>query len=371
VAQPSVLHVVQPVDYGVPQVASALVRDQAARGWGVAVACPEGSDLASVATEVGARHLRWEATRSPGPASLGETRRLARIVAAAGPDLVHLHSAKAGLAGRLAIRGRRPTVFQPHAWSFEAVTGPLRTATVAWERTAARWAHAIACVSSDEQRSGEQAGVRGRYAVVPNGVDLDRYEPATDADRAAARRDLGLGDEPLAVLPARIFQQKGQDVLLRAWPRVLEQVPAARLALVGDGPERAALEALDVPGVQFAGATGDVGPWLAAATVVVLPSRWEAGLSLGAMEAMARARSVVATDVWGTRDGLGDGGGAVVPVGAEEPLAAALAERLADPERADAEGAAGRRRIEAAYDLRVANGRMAELYESVLEASSS
>jgi glycosyltransferase involved in cell wall biosynthesis len=110
---------------------------------------------------------------------------------------------------------------------------------------------------------------------------------------------------------------------------------------------------------------------MAAANVVVFPSRWEAGLSLGVMEAMARARSVVATDVWGTRDGLANGGGAIVAVEAVEPLADAIAERLADPARADAEGVVGRERIEADYDLRRTNERMAELTLEVLQRRSA
>ena len=71
-----------------------------------------------------------------------EARALAGLIGSLAPDLVHLHSSKAGLAGRLALRGRRTTVFQPHAWSFEAVHGAVRAAGIAWERLAARWTHA-------------------------------------------------------------------------------------------------------------------------------------------------------------------------------------------------------------------------------------
>jgi glycosyltransferase involved in cell wall biosynthesis len=370
VGELTVLHVVQSPDYGVPRVAFRLAADQTARGWRVSVACPPGNDAGNAAEALGIPRYAWEATRTPGPGSLGETRRLARIIERADPDLVHLHSAKPGLAGRLAMRGGRPTVFQPHAWSFTAVREPIRAATVAWERIAARWAHAIVCVSADERRSGEVAGVRGRYVVVPNGVDVERFAPATETDRATARRSLGIGDEPLAVLPARLFRQKGQDVLLRAWPLVLERVPEARLVLVGDGPDRLELARRAVEGVEFAGATADVRPWLAAATMVVLPSRWE-GMSLSLLEAMSSGRGVVVTDVGGMREGLAQGSGAVVPVEAVEPLADAVAERLADPARADAEGAVGRRRVEAAYDLRIANERIAAVYEDVVRQVSA
>jgi glycosyltransferase involved in cell wall biosynthesis len=338
-----------------------------ARGWDVSAASPPGWDLHAAAPELGARWLAWPAGRNPGVSTLGEVRRLAQIVDAVDPALVHLHSAKAGLAGRLVIRGRRATVFQPHAWSFDAAAGATGRAAGGWERAAARWTDVIVCVSDGERRRGEEAGVRARYEVIPNGVDLRRWAPASADDRVGARLALGVDTGvPLAVAVGRLARQKGQDVLLPAWTRVLEDVPQAELALVGDGPLRPALEALGVARVRFVGDVEDVSPWLAAANVTVIPSRWEAGLSLVAMEAMARARSVVATDVAGMSDGLEGGCGAVVPVEDAGALAVALAERLADPSLADAEGSAGRHRVEERYELSVASARMADLYEHVL-----
>lgn len=368
----SILHVAQPRDAGVPRVAAGLVADQVKRGLAVSVASPPDGELRLAAERAGARWLPWSATRDPGPATLVEGRRLAAIIGEVDADLVHLHSSKAGLAGRLVLRGRRPVVFQPNAWSFEAAGGALGRGAIAWERLGARWADVIVCVSGDERRRGEQAGVRGRFAEIPNGVDLTLYPVATQEDRSAARAALGVAPEtPLAVTVGRLARQKGQDVLLSAWPRVLERVHDAELVLVGDGPDRDELEALAAPRVRFAGAGQDVAAWLAAATVTVLPSRWEAGLSLVAMEAMASARSVVSADVAGTREGLAEGCGAVVAIEAVEPLAVEVAERLADPALADREGAAGRRRVERHYDVRVIAERMAELYEQTIERRST
>jgi glycosyltransferase involved in cell wall biosynthesis len=314
--------------------------------------------------------MEWRATRSPGPSVPSEIRRFAQIVAACKPDVVHLHSAKAGLAGRLALRGRLPTVFQPNAWSFEAVTGPMHTASAAWERLGARWTDVIVCVSEGERELGEAHGVRAPYELVHNGTDLERYAPATGEDRAAARRELGLPDVPLAVLVGRLGRQKGQDVLLRAWPRVLESVPDAMLALVGHGPDREMLEAMGVPRVKFLGQRFDVPSWLAAANVAVMPSRWE-GMSLVPMEAMARARSVVATDVSGTREMVGPGCGVIVPVEAEAPLAEALIERLRDSALADREGAAGRAWVEERYDVRKTAAQVSEIYEDIVARRDS
>jgi glycosyltransferase involved in cell wall biosynthesis len=363
----SVLHVAQPVDAGVPGVAAALIADQVARGWDVSAASPPGWDLHAAAPELGARWLSWPAVRNPGFSTFGETRRLAQIVDEVDPTLIHVHSAKAGLAGRLVVRGRRATVFQPHAWSFEAASGATGRAAASWERAAARWTDVIVCVSDGERRRGEEVGVRARYDVIPNGVDLRRWEPASADDRVVARQGLGVDTGvPLAVAVGRLAPQKGQDVLLAAWTRVSQSVPEAELVLVGDGPLRSALEAHRMERVRFAGDVDDVAPWLAAANVTVIPSRWEAGLSLVAMEAMARARSVVATDVAGMADGIAGGCGAVVPVADADALAAALAERLTDPSLADVEGSGGRHRVEERYEVGATSARIAKLYERVL-----
>jgi glycosyltransferase involved in cell wall biosynthesis len=361
-----VLHVSQPTTAGVPRVVADLAADQVRRGWEVVVASPTDGHLALDVRAAGAEHLPWAATRSPTPTTAREALALRAVVARTRPDLVHLHSAKAGLAGRLVLRGRLPTVFQPHAWSFLAVDGPVRVATVAWERAAARWCDALAVVSEDERSAGEHVGVRGRWALVPNGVDLSVRRAAGVTERDSARARLGLGGEPLAVCVGRLSRQKGQDCLLRAWPTVRATVPAARLVLVGDGPDRSALSALTSDGVDLVGAVETPDDWLAAADVVVLPSRWEAGLSLAAMEAMAAGRSIVATRVAGVQDCLPGDAGQVVDVDDGPGLARAMVQRLLDPDLAQREGRAARAAVEQRYDLAVTTARVAELYGSVI-----
>jgi glycosyltransferase involved in cell wall biosynthesis len=357
----SVLHVSQPVDGGVARCVEDLVSDQLGRGFSVGVACPAGGPLYAALLSSDARHHTWEARRDPGPRAVAETARLARIIRASGPHLVHLHSSKAGLAGRLALRGRRATLFQPHAWSFLAVQGPVRRAALAWERRAARWADAVVCVSEGERRDGEEAGVAANWRVVPNGIDLAAFP---ESDRRTARERLGLGDGPLAVCVGRLSRQKGQDVLVEAWREVEARVPGAELVLVGSGPE-----APPLTGRARIVGEGEVRDWLAAANVVVQPSRWE-GLAYTVLEAMASARSVVATDVAGMREALGD----EAPLVAAEDrvgLAAETAKRLLDPAAADDEGRRLRRRAEELYDVRRATQAMADLYEQVVERRRS
>ncbi|MFJ6568865.1 glycosyltransferase family 4 protein [Streptomyces sp. NPDC091292] len=376
--RPRVLHVVQPVDGGVARVVADLTRahhatatdtDTGADGpYRIAVACPQDGPLSRAVRDLGADWYRWEATRSPGPSLAGEVRALARLVDAVRPDVVHAHSAKAGLAARLAVRGRRPTVFQPHAWSFEAVGGATARLALRWERAGARWASRVVCVSAAERATGIAAGIRADWAVVPNGVDTARFAPG---DAATARATLpaldGTGDGPLVVCVARLCRQKGQDVLLRAWETVAAQVPGARLALVGDGPDARRLRTAAPAGVVFAGAAADAADWYRAADLVVLPSRWE-GMALAPLEAMACARAVLVTDVDGARESLPPGHAPYSLVPPEEPgaLARAAVGLLRDPGRLAALGRQGRRHVLTTHDVRHAADAVAAVYRGLL-----
>lgn len=372
----SVLHVSEPVDGGVPHVLRDFVDDQVRRGWRVAVASPPAPAFVDAIVRAGAEHVAWRlpvrlvGERSPNVpvvALVRELRALRRAIRERDPDVLHLHSSTAGLGGRLAVRGSIPTVFQPHAWSFLAVDGLARRAALQWERFAARWTAVVVCVSEAERELGREAGINARFSVIPNGVDLHELGYASEDDRRSARTRLGVDDSPLVVCVGGLRRQKGQDVLLDAWPRVREHVPDARLALVGDGPDRVPLERRAAPRVVFAGDRPDVADWLAAADLVALPSRWE-GMSLVLLEAMARGRSIVATDVPGVREALGEAG-TVVPAESVEPLAHALVERLVHPERAAREGRIARERAEQSHDVRRACAHLAALYAELVNGA--
>ncbi|MCX5054443.1 MULTISPECIES: glycosyltransferase [unclassified Streptomyces] len=362
----TVLHIAQPSDAGVARVVTDLAAGQCAHGDRVVVACPADGTLSCTAAQRGAQVMRWDAVRSPGPALPREVAAVRRIVDGVRPDVVHLHSAKAGLAGRLAIRGRLPTVYQPHAWSFDAATAALRTAVVQWERAGARWAHRVVCVSEGERAHGLATGIRCRYAVVRNGVDLDWCHPSDASSHAAARHRLGVSfGGPLAVCVARLCRQKGQDVLLDAWDRIEDLIPRARLVLVGAGPDRAVLAARASPGVCFAGAVVDPHDWYIAADLVVLASRWEAGMALAPLEAMACSRPVVVTDVPGAREFLPPRHVPFAIVPLEEPvaLAAALSRLLTDPATGRALGEEARTHIRRHHDVRHVVERMYTVYD--------
>jgi len=332
-----VLHVTQPTTNGVGRYVRDAVGSQSARGWRVAVAAPAAPDFDAACRAAGGEYYRWDAARQPGLSVVAELPALARILRVERPDVVHLHSSKAGLVGRLVLRGRRPTIFSPHAWSFLHGGTITRAAALAWERVAARWTGVLLCVSEAERARAVGARIKAPAEVIPNAVDLASYPPFTAAQRDAARADLAVGSAPLAVCVGRVTAQKGQADLLDAWPAVRARIPAAELLVVGDGPAAPALDARAVPGVRFVGRLDDVRPVMAAADVVVAPSRWE-GFSFVVLEAMASGCSVVVTDVDGMREAIGGGPclpGALVPPRDPPALAEAVARRLADPALVD------------------------------------
>ena len=358
-----VLHVSAAGSGGVASVALGYVRDQVERGWNVSVACSSRGSLGYDAREAGARAYWWQAEREPGRRVVGECLRLSRIIEEADPDVVHLHSSKAGLAGRLVLRNRVPTVFQPHTWSYLSATGGVRAVSRRWERFATRWTEVTVCVSDAERAAGGRLGIDGRTVVIHNGVQLTTFRPQGGRDRVAARKLLGLEDVPTAVCIGELAVQRGQADLLEAWADVVSQVPEARLVIVGDGPERARLaqRALELPGVSLVGARSDVRSWLAAADVVAVPSRW-GGMSLVPLEAMASARTVVATSVSGIVETVPDDVGAIVPPEDPAAMAAALRQRLLEPARAEDEGWAGRAHVEAHHDVATSAHELARVY---------
>jgi glycosyltransferase involved in cell wall biosynthesis len=336
--RPRILHIAQPTDGGVRRYIVDVCADQLARGWQVTVACPDGRLRADMSL-LNIPWRSWSATRSPGLSSVGEILAVRRITHSVAPDVVHLHSSKAGFTGRLALRGALPPIiFQPHGWSWLAVTANVKWLTIGWERIAARWTTAVVCVGYDEFTAGHNAGIRARMQIIYNGVDRVRFSPAGDSEKRAARRELDIPPTaPLVVCAGRVTRQKGQDILLAAWPAVRARCPTAQLALVGDGDLLAVLRQNACSSVRFVRSTADIRPWLAAADVVTVPSRWE-GLPLIALEAVASGRSVVGTMVGGLNEIITPVIGCLVPPENPRALAHALARRLTDLALAAAEG---------------------------------
>lgn len=168
---------------------------------------------------------------------------------------------------------------------------------------------------------------------------------------------------------AELSREKGHRTLLEAWTAVLRELPAPRLVLLGDGPERPHLERLagHLPAgtVLLAGHREDVPAWLKRLDLYVQPSLAE-GLGSSTLEAMACRLAVVASRTGGLPEAVEDGvTGRLVPPGEASPLAAAVVDLLRDPERARRFGAAGRARVETRFAAPAMVERYLELYRDL------
>jgi phosphatidylinositol alpha-1,6-mannosyltransferase len=209
-------------------------------------------------------------------------------------------------------------------------------------RARQRWFEEADCIVAagrfPASRLAEAYGVpAARIGIVPNGVDLDRFRPLPPDP---ARRDaLGLAGRRVILAPTRLVARKGVDRLIDAMPAIRAAHPDAILLVVGDGPQRAALEALaqeagGAESVRFAGpvAAQEMPALYALAAFVALPNRAEPGQSDGTplvfLEANACGRPVIGGRAGGTAEAVTDGRNGLLVDGEDSAAIAAAALRL-------------------------------------------
>jgi glycosyltransferase involved in cell wall biosynthesis len=225
------------------------------------------------------------------------------------------------------------------------------------------------CVSTGVRDWLAEGGFpRDKLAVIPNGVDVERFAGRDPAFKAR----LGLAPAtPLVTAIGRLHEQKGMTYFLRAAASLLHSVPSCRFLIVGQGPLEAALKAearefhLEER-VTFLGFCDDVPAVLRASDVFVLPSLWE-GMPNALLEAMAAAVPVVATRVEGVTEVVRDGATGFLVLPRDVPgLVSATLRLLGDPGRARAMGATAQQHVRTHYTLDIMARRHEELYRRLL-----
>jgi len=277
--------------------------------------------------------------------------RLWRLIRQQRPHVVHTHTAKAGVLGRIAARlaGVPVVVHTYHGHVLRSYFGPLRTVLFrGLERVLGHASDALVAVSDSVKDDLVALGVAdaGKIRVVPLGLELTHLTGVLP--RGGLRSPAGVPDgAPLVGIVGRLAPIKDLPTFLAAAAAVRRSVPEARFAIVGDGEERDALEAeaarLGLDGaVHFHGCHRDMAAVYGDLDVVVNCSRNE-GTPVALIEALAAGRPVVATRVGGTPDLLAEGThGVLVPPADPEALAAAICAILRAPEGARARAACGR-----------------------------
>lgn len=241
------------------------------------------------------------------------------------PDVVHTHSSKAGVLGRLAAAaaGVPCVVHTYHGFGFNDYQSPWSRALYVWaERSACAVSHALIFVSKSNQDYARRHRLGGPlpYRLIRSGVKLSDF-PAPCADRQRKKASLGLGmHKPLVISVGNLKPQKNPGDFIAMAQRVSAALPESSFVFVGDGPMRQRLEYQVIAGglgnhLALPGWRRDTPELLASSDVFVLTSLWE-GLPRALLEAMKTGLPCVCYATDGVTDVLQDGvNGFVVPVG--------------------------------------------------------
>lgn len=360
---PRVLLALGPSTGGIGRHVEALAAALHEGGWRVAVL---GPDVGHLALPAGVIRREVALRRPRGFAELRALQELRRSLRDA--DVVHAHGLTAGWMAAIARWGSRggrrtPLVVTVHnlvlgesGWVWRALEGGLL-----------RVADRVVAVSTVVAR--RFTGVRGAAGV--RVVAPLSPRPVVSVEGRDVRRSLGIGaSAPFVVCVARLHPQKDLPTLLAATQQLHELIAGVRVVIVGDGPDRGALEAEVARRglgrvVLFTGRRHDTADLLAAADVVVSCARWES-VGLVVLEAMTLGRPVVATPVGVAPELIVEGSsGWLTPIGDAASLATRLRAVLADPMGAERVAREGRRAANAWTDPEAARRGLLAIYREL------
>jgi len=345
-----ILHVITRLILGGAQqntVLSAAAQVEAGHGVGIVygpIYGPEGSLLDEARASGAQLHELASMRRAVSPWHDPRCYRALRgLIRRERPDVVHTHSSKAGILGRLAAwaEGVPAVIHTVHGLPFHGRQPRLvHAGYVRAERLAAARCHHLIAIAPEMVAAFAEAGIAGpeRFTVVPSGIDLSRFPDPAPAARAEARRRLGVPpDAEVLGIVARLDRLKGHDDLLAVFPGLLRERPRLWLVMIGDGFERARIEAR-VAAFPFADRvvmTGrvkhdEVARLLPGVDVKALPS-YQEGQSRTLAEALLCGCGIAGYDVGGIPSVCIDGQtGLLAPRGDRAALGAAILTLLAD-----------------------------------------
>lgn len=279
---------------------------------------PEGeTDLTHLAYERGIPTIMVPdlVNRIDPPRNLAALRQIRSLIVWGRYDIVHTHSSMAGVVGRMAAASARTPVIvhHVHGWGVqEGMSRSTKSVYLALERLCARFTSRLIAVSGPTIEKGIELGIgrRDKFALIYNGIQLEKFSRPADRDRVLPELGLDPGCKTVGMI-GRLDVQKNPLDFIRAAALVARDYPKVQFIIAGDGClrrdcERLILE-LGLAG-RFAllGFRNDIDRILPALDVVAMSSLWE-GLPLVFQEAMSAGKPVVANNVDGVSDVVIDG----------------------------------------------------------------
>lgn len=306
-------------------------------------------------------------------------RHVKRMLAEFRPDVVHTHSAKGGILGRVAAsRLKVPAIVHTvHGAPFHEYQHPLTYQVYrACETYAAKRCQALISVADAMTDRLVAAGVapREKFVTIYSGMDVEPFRMSGSL-RAATRRDCGFRDEEIVIGKiARLFPLKGHHDLIASAEAVVRACPQVRFLLVGDGVLRQTLEReIEGRGLQpyfrFTGLVApDEIPALISAMDVLVHTSLREGLARALPQALLAGKPVVSYDIDGAREVVLEGEtGCLIPARDQTRLSQALVRLAGDAELRQRLGREGQRRFTDLFRHETMTRQIRELYQALLQ----
>lgn len=304
-------------------------------------------------------------------------RQLRSLLQSLKPDVVHTHSSKAGILGRIAAaRARVPCIVHTvHGMSFNRTQSRFTQSIYATaERFCARKTHAIVCVADAmrEQMLAANIGTRTQYTTVRSGMETDTFDPA-NYDAAAVRAEWDVPHDAIVVgTIARLFRNKGYDQLIEIMDLAARAEPHLRFVWIGDGANRADYEAeltrrnlrerTTITGLV---PPGEIPRLLSGIDILAHASQWE-GLPRAVVQALLMEKPAVSFNIDGAPEVIKpDETGELAPLNDCEAFAQALKKLAADPMLRHRLGQTGRRRCLVEFSKETMTNELEALYVRV------
>ncbi len=318
-----------------------------------------------------------ELVRSPHPLKdFRAVQKMAAYFRTVKPQIVHTHSSKAGILGRMAARraGVPVIIHTVHGWGHHERQNPLyRNLFIRLEKRCVRYTDKLIVVSylNAEKGLADSIGTRDLYTTIHSSINLDDFTNRA-WDTAAMKKSLGLDPgKPVIGTVGRLSPQKNPRDFIQVAERVLKSKPDAQFVFVGDGPMRPEIEeeirAAGLEGrIRLAGLRRDIPQMLSCFDVFILTSLWE-GLPRVIPQAMSVGVPVVANAVDGVSEVIREGiNGYSVQPGDVSRMTEHILHLLANESARSEMGSQGRKTAETDFSLKNMVARIEELYEDLL-----
>lgn len=230
------------------------------------------------------------------------------------PDIVHLHSSKAGVLGRLAAYSCKvPSIYNPHGWSFSMdISERKKKFYIFIEKFCSRYCNYIINISDSEQNLALKYNVcnKEKMKIIYNGIDVRKYQQ--NVDRKKVLNELKIPEDSFIVgMVGRLTKQKSPETFIKIAIELKDKINNAYFIWVGDGELRNETEELIKKSgiedkIRITGWTNEVNKYISIFDVGVLTSKWE-GFGLALVEYMAASKPVIASNVGGIPDVITNG----------------------------------------------------------------